>query len=73
LTGFEQSYQLGVADGPAGHRGFDGDGRTDLSVWRPSHGTWKILLSSTGYDRAQWQSYQWGLPTDIPLRPRAAD
>ncbi|MGH9930568.1 MAG: CHRD domain-containing protein, partial [Pyrinomonadaceae bacterium] len=28
-------------------RNFDGDGRTDYAVYRPSQGTWFILLSST--------------------------
>jgi Tol biopolymer transport system component len=32
---------------------FDGDGRTDLSVFRPSDGTWHVLQSSTNTYRVQ--------------------
>jgi hypothetical protein len=46
---------------------FDGDGRTDLAVWRPSDGSWYLRTSSTGYDLGSWLIYQWGLPGDIPL------
>jgi len=41
----------------------DGDGRTDIAVFRPSEGAWYAILSS---DSSQ-QSYQWGSDGDIPV------
>lgn len=35
-----------TAAGPAGYVDFDGDSRTDISVYRPSEGNWYILKSS---------------------------
>lgn len=40
-------FQAQVAD-------FDGDGRTDVSVWRPSDGNWHISQSTAGYARYVW-------------------
>ena len=42
---------------------YDGDGKTDIAVWRPSNQIWYILLSSTG----KVVTYKWGLPTDKPV------
>lgn len=39
---------------------FDGDGRSDVSVFRPSDGVWHLLRSQAGYT-----SVQWGLSTDV--------
>jgi hypothetical protein len=33
---------------------FDGDGRTDVSVYRPSDGTWYLLRSQAGFTAAQF-------------------
>ena len=38
---------------------FDGDGRTDLSVYRPSEGNWYLNRSSAGF-----QVIKWGISTD---------
>ena len=47
----------------------DGDGKTDLVVWRASTGTWYCLPSSSGYDYAATWSKQWGSTAygDVPL------
>lgn len=39
---------------------FDGDGRSDVSVFRPSDGVWHLLRSQAGYAAGQW-----GLSTDV--------
>ena len=46
---------------------FSGDGRADLTVYRPSSGLWFIKSSGSGYDGAAAAVYQWGLPGDVPL------
>ena len=38
---------------------FDGDGKSDISVFRPSNGFWHIMKSS-----GEYSSVQWGLATD---------
>ena len=47
---------------------YDGDGRTDPAVFRPSTGAWYILKSSTNYTTSFGVS--WGLSTDLPINKR---
>ena len=44
---------------------YDGDGRSDLVLYRPSTGIWYILQSRTNY--TTYIAQQWGLSTDIPV------
>lgn len=41
---------------------YDGDGRTDMGLWRPSTGEWLVFHSLTG----QLRTVQWGLFGDSP-------
>src|SRR5262249_9196557 len=47
----------------------DGDGRTDLIVWRASTGTWFWLTSTTGYFQPAAGILPWGDPSlgDVPM------
>ena len=44
---------------------FDGDGKDDVAIWRPSIGFWAIRKSSTDNKDLIWK--QWGLPGDVPM------
>ncbi|MGH9583874.1 MAG: choice-of-anchor D domain-containing protein, partial [Bryobacteraceae bacterium] len=62
-TGIQYLPVSGGSIGPTPRTGdFDGDGKSDFVVWRPSNGTWYVNLSGGGYIQQQW-----GLPGDIPV------
>ena len=42
---------------------YDGDGTTDVAVFHPSTGTWRVTKSSDGTTLTG----TWGASTDIPL------
>lgn len=42
---------------------FDGDGKTDVTVFRNSDGYWYIFMSATN----SWYVFRFGLPGDIPV------
>jgi hypothetical protein len=51
--------------GIVGSADFDGEGATDMTVWRPSTGKWWILTSSSNF--TSYFRKQWGYSTDVPV------
>jgi hypothetical protein len=52
----------GVVAVPKPRADFDGDGKTDVSVFRPSDGTWYVNRSTSGFFAVQF-----GISTDTPI------
>jgi hypothetical protein len=42
---------------------YDGDGKTDVAIWRPSTGNWSIIRSGNGTNYV----VNYGLSTDVPV------
>lgn len=57
----------GIADVPV-PADFDGDSRTDLAVWHPETGEWRVLKSSNDYDQNNAFVFTWGKLGDIPVQ-----
>jgi hypothetical protein len=53
-----------VGSASAGSLDMDGDGKSDVTVWRPSSGVWYSRLSNIS---GAYSSAQWGLETDTPV------
>ena len=43
----------------------DGDGRSEIAVYRPSAGSWHLLTSATNFTGGA--GYSWGASSDLPL------
>jgi hypothetical protein len=56
---------LGTPDDVPVPADYDGDGRRDIAVWRPSDGLWQIKTSGTGY--GETVTVQWGNSGEVPL------
>lgn len=52
---------FGIAEDKSVAADYDGDGKADIAVFRPSTGIWYLLRSTAGFT-----ALQFGIPTDMP-------
>jgi parallel beta-helix repeat protein len=48
-------------------RDLDGDGKTELVVFRPSTGVWYVRYSSLAYSTSTIGAFAWGVAGDVPV------
>lgn len=65
-NGAMMSLAWGTSDDAPQPGDFDGDGRTDIAVWRSSNGTWYVVKSSDG----NLIELRWGNDGDVPVASR---
>jgi hypothetical protein len=63
VTGSNRAQQWGAPGDIPVSGDYDGDGKADMTVFRPSTALWYILDSVTGSSR----SLQWGAGEDLPI------
>ncbi|HEX9959911.1 MAG TPA: hypothetical protein VGB00_03205, partial [Pyrinomonadaceae bacterium] len=56
------ALQYGLETDIARPSDFDGDGKADITVWRPTDGYWYLLRSTEGFTGVQF-----GASGDIPV------
>jgi hypothetical protein len=61
--GLNTTIGLGVTNDQLVPGDYDGDGTTDMAIWRPSTGVWHIRNSSTG----TITQIGWGVSGDLPV------
>jgi len=61
------SKQFGLEEDILTSADYDGDGITDLGIFRPSTGTWWHTIGSLLISNPTHRAFQWGLAGDVPV------